>query len=234
MQVNRQTDDYTKEMEKCMAHWTTSEGQHLSRAQLQVLSSRRRPGCCMALSEVSHSSQWGWTTSRALQALQPQPEETLLPAYAGNTCLHKQGESPLWRAGPSHMSPPAWQCHSGLPPLQPALSHGQNTRVKEQSPQAQLCFHMHRRATTKPLLAGHTLPKHKMLLPHSVLAPFRAAGWESWKAVIEQEISSCYRNIQQDTARQLLMSVALNHKHFELFWYNGKLWEGERKRTGQK
>lgn len=149
-----------------------------------------------------------------------------------NTHLRKKGEPLLWRAHPSQMSPLGWQYHSDLPPLQPALSQGQDTRVEEPSPKAYLCFHTHRRATTKPLLPGHTFPKHKMLLPHSGNSPFRVAGWESRKAVNEQGISSCYRNIQQDTAWQLVMSVAQNHKHFELFWYNGKLWEGERKRTG--
>lgn len=48
--TSEQTDDYPKEMEQRMAHWTASETQHLSRAQLQVLSPRR-PGCYTPLSE---------------------------------------------------------------------------------------------------------------------------------------------------------------------------------------
>lgn len=114
----------------------------------------------------------------------------------------------------------------GLPSSGPALSPWQDTWVKEPSPKAHLCFLVHSRASTRPLVPSHALPEHEMLF-----CPFWAAQREP-SGCRWQEAISCYRNIRWGTAGQFLMSVALNHKHFELFWYNGKLWEGERTRTG--
>lgn len=153
-------------------------------------------------------------------------QKRLIPVSAGNT-QHMQGELPLQQAHPSQISPLGWQRHPGLPPV-PAQSKDRTLVSK-----SKLHKHIHAPICTEEppesLLPGHPLAKdvttpqcHQSFL----------SSWESQKASIEWAISSCHRNIQQDTAWQLVMSVALNHKHFELFWYNGKLWEGERKRRG--
>lgn len=145
-QVSRQMTIPKKERSAWCAG-PTSKTQHLSSALLQVLSSNKSPSQDMALPEVSDSLQWGWTLSRALQIFYRQPEETLLPVYAGNT-QHMQGEPPLQRAHPSQMSPPGWQCHPGVLPAN--LCPDDRTLFKEQSPQAHLCSHTHRRATGVP------------------------------------------------------------------------------------
>lgn len=116
---------------------------------------------------------------------------------------------------------------------------GQDIQVKERSPKAHPCFQTHGRAPHKAPWPSYTLPEHKMVPTHSAFCPSQAAqqdvtAQERTVDVTAQEITSCYRNIQRDTAGQLVMSAALNHKHFELFWYNGKLWEGEGTSTGQK
>jgi len=224
------TDDHPKEMEECVlaapvaSHSISPEHSVKSWApegdQVGWWLWQRYP--------TAHSGAEHQAEHHALQVLQPQPERTLLPVYAGEYLPTQAGKATPQAACPSPMSPPGWQCHSGPPPVQPALSSGQDTRANERSPQARLYFNTHRRATTKPLLPGHTLPKHKMSLPHSVTGPFRVAGWVPTGC----RWTGNQLQLQKDSARQVVMSVALNRKHFELFWYNGKLWERERKRTG--
>lgn len=127
-------------------------------------------------------------------------------------------------AGTSQMGPSGWQCHLGLPPV---TSKDTTLTLKSNLHKEHIHAPTHTRTTRVPP-AGQPLPKLKLLLSYSVTSPFwalRVPKGHHW-------ISSCHRNIQQDTAWQLVMSAALNHKHFELFRYNGKLWEGERKRTG--
>lgn len=108
--------------------------------------------------------------------------------------------------------------------LSPALSQEQDTRLKEQSPK-RIHALIHTEEPPESLLAKAqdvTAPQcHQSFL----------SSWESQNAIIVWGISSCYRNIQQDTAWQLVMSVALN----QTFWTISVQWKivGGRKKKNR-
>lgn len=96
--------------------------------------------------------------------------------------------------------------------MPPRLPWGQNTCVQEQSPQVHPCSHSHRRAARVPPAWSPFAKAQDATAPQCHQSFL--SSWESQKAIIVWGISSCYRNIQQDTAWQLVMSAALN----QTFW----------------
>lgn len=213
MCTSEQTDNYPKEWRRAGCAGLLKRHSLLPECSFKL--SSRRAGCWMPSTDVSDSLQWGCFKQNKINFAAPTRSNFTTCTHTGNY-LPWLGES---SAACSVL--------------------GQDIQVKERSPKAHPCFQTHGRAPHKAPWPSYTLQEHKMVPTHSAFCPSQAAqqdvtAQERTVDVTAQEITSCYRNIQRDTAGQLVMSAALNHKHFELFWYNGKLWEGEGTSTGQK
>lgn len=218
--TSEQADDHPKETEECLACWTHQWDTASFQSTAPSPELQQEPQSWHGLAGRF------WQLTVGLNVKQSTTSSVSTAGRDFATCVCREHPAHAGRAAsPAGTSQPDESTRLAMPPRRAS------------------CKPLSQRAiSTSTSMLPYTQKSHQS--PSCLVTPCQSTGcyrpiaspvpssWESQKAITERGISSCYRNIQQDTAWQLLMSVALNHKHFELFRYNGKLWEGERKRTG--
>lgn len=146
------------------------ETQHLSRAQLHVLSSSKSPSHDTALPEVSRQLPMGLNAKQSTSFVSTARRDF-------TTCVSWEHPAHAGRAAsPAGTSQPDESIRLAMPP-RPASCYQIYLEDRTLVSKSNLHKYIHAPICTEeprePLLAGHSLPK--MLMPHSITSPFRAA-----------------------------------------------------------